>query len=227
MLPLSARPLFSNKSLRGLFEEHKHGIRQEIQCYREEKLMNENEEELVSRIAKKFEIDVPCLLSDQTTYSPGETEVQVPNDGQYALVNPSQPQYISGMCVTVSIPFEGDMDVFFLKTSRYTLNPPQACVSRSSLEIVFKDVKLETEAIRRETDNFITNVERYLGWLREYATQWREQVESIVRTCIQNRKEHIVDLRHRLRRRAELEGGKIKRACGQASSTVKTQPNPL
>jgi hypothetical protein len=80
--------------------------------------------------------------------------------------DPSRPAYVPGHRTLVHIPFSGEKDVFKLRPSSYTLNPPHAWVADGELQLLVEYPDDTPANVRAEADELIRKVTQHLDTAR-------------------------------------------------------------
>lgn len=194
MIHLENYLFFHEKNLRALIDAYVAEIRKEVEGWERNKILAASEPDLVVYLVEKFTLDPPRLLTDQMSIkSEGETRIDVSGGVEYGAFDRSGPYYVPGSYVTVSIPFEGDGDLFKFQPSSYTTNPPSGRVSGSEILISFQGVKLDPEQTRQDITNMTNRIDQHLQWVRRDCSIWNVRVQSVAERCVLDRKRRILE----------------------------------
>ena len=185
--------LFRSKDLSALISTWESRLKDEIEEWNPNRILSTSEHDLVAYLVDRFTLDPPSLLRDQVYIDQeGETNIDVSRRFEYNLGRDG-PYHVPGSYVTVGIPFEGDGGLFRFRASTYSSNPPYGQVSGSSVLVSFQDVKLDPQRLRSEIDTLVGNIEQHLEWIRNDCNQWNDRVTEIVKQCIHNRKQRLLE----------------------------------
>jgi hypothetical protein len=128
--------LFSREELRLALDEELTHLQAAVEAEPEEILQQADEEEWAAALSEHFAVACPILNADETWMEPvQETTMDVSWDrGRFfSDYNSSLARNFPAYKVVVHIPFEGDSEVFHLRPSSFTLNPPRARVTKDDL----------------------------------------------------------------------------------------------
>lgn len=130
--------LFQDGDLRLSLEAHGNGIAREIVGGAGRPCLHPDEVEWAKALAERYAVEAPSLRVDEVWTDPPEAvQVDVSWDHFRRVIrDPSRPAYVPGHRTLVHIPFSGEKDVFKLRPSSYTLNPPHAWVADGELQLV-------------------------------------------------------------------------------------------
>lgn len=185
---------FREKNLRALIDAYEAEIRKEVEGWERNKILAASESDLVVYLVEKFTLDPPRLLRDQISIkSEGETHIDVSGRLEYGVSYRSGPDYVPGSYVTVSIPFEGDGDLFRFQASTFTFNPPSGRISGSEILISFQGIKLDPEQTRQDITNMVNRIEQGLQWIKKDCSSWNARVQSVAEHSVRDRKRRLLE----------------------------------
>lgn len=115
-------------------------LRKAINNYDGNKLLNTSTEDLCEYFFERFSVTVPNL----------------------------KPAYIPGAKITINIPFEGDGEVFNIRPTSFSLSPPRATISRTSLQFEYTGESLDASRVKSSFDSSLQEIEGYLNTLIPY-----------------------------------------------------------
>ena len=164
----------------------------EIEAMDGERLLNTSVEDLSEYFEKKYWVDVPVLRIDDIVADQNETQIDVSHDPDRYIRDRSRPFHIKGTAIEVTVPFDGDGEVFKIQPTSYTMNPPLADVRDGTLVLRIEGTNLTPEGVRGEVDRTLSDVGTYLTTLRGNAQGLNEQLRSLARTTIERRREKLL-----------------------------------
>lgn len=185
----------------------------EIDTINGDRLLNSSIDDLCNYFEKKYQINVPVLIKDNIFTDQHETKIDVSGDNSRYFSNPGQPFYVNGTTVEVTVPFEGDAEVFKIQPTSYSLNPPQAEIQANCLIIKIKGTELSADRVRNEIISTVSSIEGYLSTLRSDTHSFNAQIQSIARTSIEQRRNKLLkdrNLLHDLGFKIKERDGEIK-----------------
>ena len=157
-----------------------------------DRLLNTAEADLTNYFVEKYRLDVPVLDKDGIYVDQEETQVDVSGDFRRAILDPSRPYYIPGTSVHFTVPFSGDPNMFRVRASGFSLNPPRAEVNRNTLVLTATGVDLDYAGLRAEFNKRIEEVERNLGRQRQDAISFNKELRRQVINTIQSRRNKLL-----------------------------------
>lgn len=185
---------FRGKKIRDLIDAYEAEIRKEVEGWERNKILAASEPDLVVYLVDKFTLDPPRLLRDKMSIeSEGETRIDVSGRFEYGAFYENRPYYVPGSYLTVSIPFEGDGDLFKFQASTFSTNPPSGRISGSEILISFQDVKLDAERTRQDIDDMVKRIEQGLQWIKNDCSGWNARVQSVAERCVRDRKHRLLE----------------------------------
>ena len=166
-------------------------LKREIASWDENRLLKTSAEDLCKYLVGKYRIDVPVLNRDGIIVDQRETEVDVSRDPM-RFIDRSQPFYILGTEIEITVPFTGDSVAFRITPTIYSLNPPNSNVEDSTLIFFITGVDLEADKVRLDIDQKVDHIDSYLTSLRMSAETLDGELASIARQRIEQRREKLL-----------------------------------
>jgi hypothetical protein len=160
-------PLHMRGNISQVVQAQRQHMRDEINRLPEDRLKSEPAEQLAEEMAEKFSINIPVL--DETSIRPTSREVDI----DFARDPMSRPYYTGrggiqkGTEINITVPFEGDAEVFRCHASSHPMEYPRGTVGQS--EIVFRKagVNLDATQVRREFDEWLAAIKRHLAGMTQ------------------------------------------------------------
>jgi len=90
-------------------------------------------------------------------------EIDVSRDFQRVTFGDG-PTYIKGTEVIFNVPFSGDKEFFFVRSTTHDFSPPRAAVDGMMIRFSFRGAELISEQVRKNFDGELGSVKTYLGW---------------------------------------------------------------
>lgn len=183
------------------------------------RLLNTSVADLTAYLVEKYRIDVPILNEDDIVVDQHETKIDVSRDRNRFIDDRSRPYYVPGSRIDVEIPFTGEASAFAIRPSTYSLNPPRAEVRGSMVTFSVAGTSLDPEAVRREIEQTVRNIQGYLTNLRANVDGLNRQLPEEARRAVEARREKVLANRNTV---AAL-GFKMKSRDGAATTYVPTE----
>ena len=161
-----------------------------------DRLLNTSEADLTDYFVAKYGLDVPVLNKEGIYVDQEETQVDVSRDFRRAILDPSRPYYVPGTSVHVTVPFSGDHNMFRVRPSAFSLNPPRGRINSGALVLTFTGVDLDQSRLRVGIDKRIRDVESNLSRQRQDAKSFNNQLRQNVGSSIQSRRQKLLSDRN-------------------------------
>lgn len=167
-------------------------VENEIVTWNENRLLNTSVEDLCKDLVEKCRIDVPVLDRGGIVVDQRETEVDVSRDPNRFIPDPSQPFYILGTEIEITVPFTGDSVAFMIRPTVYSLSPPRGNVRDGILTFFITGVDLEADKVRSEINQKVDHIDSYLNNLRTSAEALNSELDSTAHQRINQRREKLL-----------------------------------
>lgn len=184
--------LFNETDWYSIIEHQRQAMHKEIASKNGDQLLNTSSEDLAKFYADKYAIVVPVLDRENITVDQRESQIDVSHDRMRNIRDRSKPHNITGTAVDVEIPFSGDKGVFFVRPSRYDLNPPRASVNENILSFTIQGTALTVQYVDSAINSKLSSVEQYLGWLEDGAKTFNPTLYEAAYTAVNHRKQKLL-----------------------------------
>ncbi|ACL02992.1 conserved hypothetical protein [Desulfatibacillum aliphaticivorans] len=184
--------LFSKYDWFAVQENQKKQLASEIAQMDGNRLLSTPVDDLCDYFEEKYRVNVPLLRETEITADQKETQIDVSRDRLRAIRDRTRPFYIPGTTIEITIPFDGDAEVFKIQPTSFTLSPPIADVQENRLLIKVQGTDLKADRVRSEIDKTISEIKSYLKKLKENANGLNDQLRSISNGAIQRRREKLL-----------------------------------
>lgn len=157
----------------------------EIQQIDPDRLLNTPVDDMVAYITTKYRIEVPILHRDLAQVDePQETFIEVDDFGRQIQ--------IPATLVILTVPFEGEKDIFFVRPSNFDINPPRAAVTDDSIVLRLTVRNSEQDYVKDRLNGVLNDIERYLGWQRPTIEDFNNNLPARARQSIEARRERLL-----------------------------------
>jgi hypothetical protein len=135
---------------------------------------------------ESFKLHCPSLLREEATVEQREGRIQVRNVFEDRLIE------ATGTIIELTIPYEGDGDLFFVKPNTWTSMVPRARVDPGILVISLVGRELQATQVKRDLDDQLKLVEEYISWLRADADEFNLFMSKLARERIEQRRAKLL-----------------------------------
>jgi hypothetical protein len=167
-------------------------LSQEISNIDGDRLLNTSTDDLCNHFEQKFCIDVPFLREDEIIAGQNEVDIDVSHDHMRAIFDRSKPYFIKGTEIEITIPFDGDAEIFKIQPTSYTLSPPRAEVKGQVLILKIQGTDLSPDSVKNKIQSTKSSINSYLKDLRTNVSGWNSRINSLARQQIENRKKKLL-----------------------------------
>ena len=184
--------LFANADWHHVLEDQLKQMAAEIDSIPSDRLLNTSVDDLTYYLIEKFKLDVP-VLDEQGIYADQhELQVDVSQDFDRDIFDRGQPFHISGTSVVITVPFRGDHNMFDIRPTSYSLNPPRAAVKDDHLTLTITGTGLAPEQLRAEIDSRLAAINTNLKRQRADGAGFNDQLCTRARDHIRRRREKLL-----------------------------------
>jgi hypothetical protein len=177
--------LFYKADISAATEAQLRNATSEIQQINPDRLLNTPVDDLVDYIAAKYRIEVPVLHRDRAVVDePKETFIEVNDYGRLIRV--------PATLVTLTVPFDGEKEMFFVRPSTFDLGPPRAAVTGEAVVLRLTVRNSEQDRVKDTLNGVLNDIDRYLGWQRSTIEGFNTNLPTQARQSIEARRERLL-----------------------------------
>jgi hypothetical protein len=184
--------MFSDHELRDVIDNRKRAIASEIDSLSPNYILNANVEDLSTYFEQKYRYQAPVLRTNEVCFEQDEVEVDVSQDFNRGIDDPSQPFYVKGTSITFIVPFDGDSELFRYRPSAFTSSLPYGEVGENELRLEYRSADHEGQRMKSAFDQNIREIQQYLGFVSENITQFNDSLTRDVSERINERREKLL-----------------------------------
>jgi hypothetical protein len=188
---MTTKYLFQGPSIFDVLQNQKAAVLKAVQDLGADYLLNASEHDLLSSLVAQFQLEVPVVKEDEIHVADfSETDVNVSHDPGRVIFDRSQPFYMKGSKTIIAVPFSGDSVFFDVHPQCLTwqMNAPPIALVEGAIHLTFVRTDQNAEAIKREYSQLVTHIKVNLESLRSSVLPFNEQLESLVKQVIAERK---------------------------------------
>ena len=184
--------LFSHIDWFSFKEDQITQLREEVSNLDKNHLLNTPLDKLCAYFVEKYCIDIPTLNRKETKVDQHEAEIDVRGNFRYIVDDQTEPAYVPGTEIEVSVPFVGDSEAFTIRPTTYSSSLPCGIVRNDVFIIKITGIDLEAEQVRQDIDNQLDRIDNYLTSLRSSMDMLNSELDSIARQCITKRRDKLI-----------------------------------
>jgi hypothetical protein len=99
---------------------------------------------------------------------------------------------VIGTKITLYIPYEGDLDLFKYRPSRYYTNSLKGTLNKQELLLFFEGANYPQEQVKAEFERQITKIKDYLGWVEVEVRGFNDNLAQNIALQITNRRNKLL-----------------------------------
>jgi len=160
-------------------------------------LLKVSESDLINTLKEKYSRSPIVLKKEEWTSEFRDIDILKSDyPGQFFLRD-DLPQYVKGTEILVSIPFDGDSELFLYRGSTFTDPPPEGKVTDDKLFLSIEFLSLsskeekDSDEVTRLLDSTMFEIERNIKWVNKDVSNFNNDLPRFIQDNIQNRKEKI------------------------------------
>jgi hypothetical protein len=180
-------PLFHRADISALRDGRLRQLEAAISAIEPNRLLNSSVEDLVTYFAESFKLDTPRLRRDDAVVEQREAQVQLRD------VFESRTIETTGTLVELTIPFDGDGEMFSVRPNTWSSTPPRAELTAEGLVLQIAGRELRPDQVKSEFDRQLKSIDQYLAWLRLDTDAFNTSIPRIARSQIEQRRKKILD----------------------------------
>lgn len=185
--------LFLQKDWFSVRDGQTQAMLKEIDAIESNRLLNTSVDDLCRYMEKKYTIDVPFLDKEKIVVDQHETKIDVSQDRLRLILDRNQPFYVDGTAIEVFVPFTGDVEMFSVRPSSFTTNPPRAQISNNNiLKIFIRGADLTSDRVKSIISDTISSIESYLNAQRNDVSSFNDQIFNVAKEKIISRRERLL-----------------------------------
>lgn len=155
--------LFAQGDLSAAFRGQEEKLAEAARAIPADHALARSAEELAAELVEQVRIEPLQVDWEGMTASYRDREVDVSRDPMRFIHDRSRPFMMPGTEITYHIPFRGEADLFKLRPSRFTLNPPIAEIGGGEVLISRSAPAPVPESLKNELDRTVTSIREYVG----------------------------------------------------------------
>lgn len=191
--------LFASVHLRDLVAQKLDGLTKEVEGLDANRLLNMAPADLISYLAAKHRIEPLVLHKDLMGATDAEVKIDVSGDPQRAFFSHrTGPFYVPGQRIKVSVPFEGDAELFYAQASTYSASSPQATISGQSLIIAFDTPHDTNRDVKAALESTLREIEQHIGWVNTDVNGFNNSLAHHAHETVELRRQRLLANQNKL-----------------------------
>lgn len=181
-------------SLSDFLQQRKNDIKDEIEGYDSDYILNASEEDLYQYLISKYSLEVPIIQENRiSVYKPKDIKIDVSMDPGRDIFDRSSPFYVNGTQVLISAPFKGDRILFYYQPSTFTLNPPRGKIVGQEIYLIYEMVESNKKNLNQMYKKNLSSINKYLQYVEKDIKDFNNSLALFVKQNVTQRKKKLLD----------------------------------
>lgn len=185
--------LFGKADISDVLDAQRKKMREAIESYDADKLLNTAAEDLTTFFVQEYRIDVPELDEQGITIEPSETRIEITQDHRRRFIDEG-PYFAPATRIVYHVPFSGDKPLFFIRPNECGFSSPAAVVQERELHLAQEGEGLDAKEVKAEFDQTLQQIKTYLGYLRRSVDPFNAQLGGVALGYISSRRKRLLDM---------------------------------
>jgi hypothetical protein len=174
-----------------LLRHREETLKKEIEHLSADEVEGRSEDELVRDLASTYKFESPVLEDERAHISYREVNLDVSHDPMRMIWDRSRPFYIKSTEITFIVPFKGDPNLFQVRPTTFTTNPPQGEIRGREIHLVQTRTDDNATAAKVEYERSLQSIKQYLGWLESSISDFNGKIGNQVRNLVNQRRQQL------------------------------------
>jgi hypothetical protein len=191
--------LFFNKySILNVLPAQKQKLKEQIQSFKADYLLNASEQDLVASLVDEFTRSVPTVDESKIEMDYREKQIDVSGDHNRVFFSHDGPFYVAGTEFTFILPFTGDAVFFDVQPQNFTSSSSgsRAVVRNNEIHFTYAAANLNPEGAKREFQNEVQLIRQNLQSLKTAVDRHNSELEQEIRQQLTQRKQKLLNDAH-------------------------------
>ncbi len=181
------------KDMREFLEHRRRHMAETIERWPADGLLSTPTADLVARLVEDFGLQPLRLHTDRMEQLPTkEVQVDVRRDQLRFIEDRSLPFYLPGSSISVSVPFDGDPELFTMQASTRLLRHVNGLIKGRELVITYLGIDPTAEQVKASIDSELSLIVRSVGFVNNDVAQFSAQLPHEARTLVEQRKAKLL-----------------------------------
>lgn len=170
-------------------ESRKQEIQNEIMRLDPDYVLKVSETDFAQYLTAKYSLPSLKLLEEHIyQHDPQDAQIDVSHNPFYG----HQRQRVNGTSITVSIPFEGQGELFQYQPSHFNLNPPRGVIKNSELRVTYQFITPDSGQLTSAFQSDLQNIKVHVNWVNQNVNEFNNSLRRLIPQSIGKRKAKLL-----------------------------------
>jgi hypothetical protein len=190
--------LFNKYSILDVLPGQKQKLKEKIQSFKADYLLNASEQDLVASLVGEFTLTVPTIDESNIQMDYREKQIDVSGDPNRMFFDHHGPFYVAGTEFTFMLPFAGDAAFFDVQPQNFTYSSSgsRAVVHNNEIHFTYASTNLNPDGAKREFQNELQLIRQNLQNLKSAVDRHNSELEQEIRQQVTQRKQKLLNDAH-------------------------------
>ena len=197
--------LFAKNDLRSALDNRHQEMYAKIDGLDENRILNSSIDDLCDYFETEYSVEPLVIDESHITQDSREAKIDVSRNPNYwhvqamnDVMGRTGPILANGSIWEISIPFEGEADLFKFRASRVSMNPPRGKVNErvNTLVMSFEYTQDRYENAAQEITSRVEHLKDCIGFSNNQVAEFNSDIREKARTRIEARRERILKIRN-------------------------------
>lgn len=179
--------------LREYLEKQRAKLHAEVGDCDPDYLLKVSEADYRDYLIAKYSVNPPKILTDQIyQHEARDVDIDVSRDPLRVVRDRSRPAYIRGTAITISLPFEGEAELFRYQPSTFTFNPPRGEIVGQEVRLTYEFTTPAPKSLKASFDRDLKSIQEYLQWVERDVSSLNQSLPQETSQAISRRKNKLL-----------------------------------
>lgn len=190
---MSSLLFYGASDLREYLKKRRANLQAEVDDCDPDYLLKVSEADFRDYLIAKYSVNPPKILTDRIyQHEPKDVDIDVSRDPLRAVRDRSRPAHIRGTAIIISLPFEGEAELFRYQPSTFTFNPPRGEIVGQEVRLTYEFTTPDPKSLKARFDRDLESIQEYLQWVERDVVSLNRSLHQEAGQAISRRKNKLL-----------------------------------
>jgi hypothetical protein len=184
-------PLFSGEPIGQALAAQRRKVLEDVAAQPLDVLRTRELDELVAELLTRWRYRPLVLNWNAKKRAESVDEIEIDSDANHETADQTRPGKVTGMAMTLVVPFRGQKGLFHLRPSTPTGHPPRGLVCTNKQILSYAGVGADGPAVRRDLDEQEAAITQWVAWVNREVLAFNDELPELLRSAFQARFDKI------------------------------------